>query len=225
MCSPVLTAPPARRRARPAQADHPRARHTGSRRSTGTLRCRTCSPPAADHAGTTSRMSASAGSNGTSRACCPMPEPRTASVQRRDPRGLRRRVRPGRARARRSGARPVRRPLAPLRRVNMDEVDVLIVGAGPAGLVLAAQLAASPRSDGGRRPPRRAAAGRARPTASPAAPWRCSRPSGWPTGWWTRPTGSTRSAFWRPDPADRSRIVRTGRVAGHRGGPVGVSRT
>ena len=49
------------------------------------------------------------------------------------------------------------------------EVDVLIVGCGPAGLTLAAQLAAFPDIS-------RAGCCSARLTASPAAPWRCSTP-------------------------------------------------
>jgi hypothetical protein len=59
-----------------------------------------------------------------------------------------------------------RRPGDPL----PEAVDVLIVGTGPAGAVLTAQLARFA-------------------TAWPAAPWRCSSPSGWPPPWWTRPTG------------------------------------
>ena len=57
------------------------------------------------------------------------------------------------------------------------EVDVLIVGCGPAGLTLAAQLAAFPdiRTCIVEQKPARCSW--ARPTASPAARWRCSRPS------------------------------------------------
>ena len=52
----------------------------------------------------------------------------------------------------------------------------------------------------------------ARPTASPAARSRCSRPSAWAQklireAYWVNET-----VFWRPSPEDRSRIVRTGRV-------------
>lgn len=58
-----------------------------------------------------------------------------------------------------------------------ETADVVIIGCGPAGLVLAAQLASSPTFTpwswtGGMGLWRSA-----KPTASPAAPWRCSRHS------------------------------------------------
>ena len=61
-----------------------------------------------------------------------------------------------------------------------EEVDVLIVGRGPAGMVLAAQLAQFPEIRTGSSTAGTAPSRWARPTASPAAPWRCSRRSGWP---------------------------------------------
>jgi phenol 2-monooxygenase len=58
-----------------------------------------------------------------------------------------------------------------------EEVDVLIVGCGPAGLTLAAYLAAFPaiRTRIVDQKPGRCCS--ARPMASPAAPWRCSTPT------------------------------------------------
>jgi phenol 2-monooxygenase len=93
-----------------------------------------------------------------------------------------------------------------------DEVDVLIVGCGPAGLVLAAQLAAFPeirtaivdRRDGPLR------VGQADGVA-------CRTVEMFEAfdladrlvneAYWVNET-----CFWRPDPTDRSRITRTGRV-------------
>ena len=91
-----------------------------------------------------------------------------------------------------------------------EQVDVLIIGCGPAGLVLAAQLANFPGI-----PPWSSIAGTvhsrsARPTGSPAAPWRCSRRSGWP-GAGRRGLLGQRDVFWRPDP-------RTGRGSPGPGG-------
>ena len=57
-----------------------------------------------------------------------------------------------------------------------EEVDVLIVGCGPAGLTLAAQLAAFPDIKTCIVEQKPAGCCSARPTASPAAPWRCSTP-------------------------------------------------
>ena len=79
--------------------------------------------------------------------------------------------------------------------------------------MLAAQLAAFPMIKTrivDRRPPARSSSGR--PTASPAAPWRCSTRSDsaerlLKEAYWVNET-----SFWKPDPADRTRIVRSGRI-------------
>jgi hypothetical protein len=64
-----------------------------------------------------------------------------------------------------------------------EEVDVLIIGCGPAGLVLAAQMASS-RTSGLRSSTATTVRSRlAKPTESPAAPSRCSRYWGSPVGW------------------------------------------
>ena len=59
-----------------------------------------------------------------------------------------------------------------------EQVDVLIVGCGPAGLTLAAQLSAFPdiKTCIVEQKSTRACSA-ARPTASPAAPWKCSKPT------------------------------------------------
>lgn len=93
-----------------------------------------------------------------------------------------------------------------------DAVDVLIVGSGPAGLVLAAQLAMFPHIT-------------TRIVERSTGPLQLGRADGIACrtvemfhafgfgerlvreAYWVNET-----AFWRPDPADRSRIVRTGRV-------------
>lgn len=72
------------------------------------------------------------------------------------------------------------------------EVDVLIVGCGPAGLTLAAQLSAFAGIRTAIVEQKEGPCTWVRPTALPAAPWRCSRPS---TLWSVcskRPAGSTR---------------------------------
>ena len=93
-----------------------------------------------------------------------------------------------------------------------EEVDVLIIGCGPAGLVLAAQLASFPGITRWSSTAGTVRSRWARPTGSPAAPWRSSRRSGWPTGWSREAYWVNEVCFWRPDPEDRSRITRTGRV-------------
>ena len=93
-----------------------------------------------------------------------------------------------------------------------DEVDVLVVGCGPAGLVLAAQLANFPeirtaivdRRDGPLQ------VGQAdgvavRTVEMFEAFGLADRLIG--EGYWVNEV-----TFWRPDPEDRSRITRTGRV-------------
>jgi len=92
------------------------------------------------------------------------------------------------------------------------EVDVLIVGCGPAGLVLAAQLAEFPTITTRiveRRPgPLELghADGVACRTVEMLAAFGLSEALV-AEAYWVNET-----AFWRPDPLDRSRIVRTGRV-------------
>ncbi|PRY49062.1 phenol 2-monooxygenase [Geodermatophilus tzadiensis] len=92
------------------------------------------------------------------------------------------------------------------------EADVLVVGTGPAGLVLAAQLAAFPeiatvvvdRRDGP------LAVGQADGVACRTVEVFEAFGLAGPLldeAYWVNEV-----AFWRPDPADRSRIVRTGRV-------------
>jgi phenol 2-monooxygenase len=94
----------------------------------------------------------------------------------------------------------------------MDDVDVLIVGAGPAGLVLAAQLAAFPeirtavveRRDGPLRVGQ--ADGVACRTVEMFEAFGLAGRLVEEAYWVNEVT------FWRPDPEDGSRIVRTGRV-------------
>jgi phenol 2-monooxygenase (NADPH) len=93
-----------------------------------------------------------------------------------------------------------------------DEVDVLIVGCGPAGLVLAAQLAAFPeirtavvdRRDGPLRVGQ--ADGVACRTVEMFEAFGLARHL-LDEAYWVNEV-----AFWRPDPADPDRIVRTDRV-------------
>jgi phenol 2-monooxygenase (NADPH) len=93
-----------------------------------------------------------------------------------------------------------------------DEVDVLIVGCGPAGLVLAAQLAEFPaittriveRKSGPLELGQ--ADGVACRTVEMFAAFGLSEELV-AEAYWVNET-----VFWRPDPHDRSRIVRTGRV-------------
>ena len=54
------------------------------------------------------------------------------------------------------------------------EVDVLIIGCGPAGLTLAAQLAAFPEINTRIVEQKPVRCSLAKPTGSPAAQWRCS---------------------------------------------------
>ena len=99
-----------------------------------------------------------------------------------------------------------------------DEVDVLIVGAGPAGMIAAAQLVAVPGGhDPDHRAPRRPARDRAggrhpgaqRRDVPGVRVRRAHRGGGVP---------HHRDGFWRPDPADPSRIVRGERTADDPGG-------
>src|SRR5690242_16205095 len=93
-----------------------------------------------------------------------------------------------------------------------DEVDVLIVGCGPAGLVLAAQLANFPtiktavieRRDGPLRVGQ--ADGVACRTVEMFEAFGLARQLVEEAYW------VNEVAFWRPDPADPSRITRTARV-------------
>ena len=94
-----------------------------------------------------------------------------------------------------------------------EEADVLIVGCGPAGLVLAAQLANFPgHQDRGHRPqgrPARGGPGRRRrlPHRGDVRGVRPGRPAGR-----TRATGSTRSPSGGRTRDDRTKITRTGRI-------------
>ena len=74
----------------------------------------------------------------------------------------------------------VRPATAPPRSGLPDEVDVLVVGSGQAGLVAAAQLAQFPAISTAVIERRPEPFSSARPTASPAAPSRCSRRSASP---------------------------------------------
>ena len=99
-----------------------------------------------------------------------------------------------------------------------DEVDVLIVGAGPAGMIAAAQLSQFPEvTHPDRRAPRRAARDRAggrhpgaqRRDLPGVRVRRADRRGGLP---------DHRDGFWEPDPADPARIVRGDRPADDPGG-------
>ena len=70
-----------------------------------------------------------------------------------------------------------------------DAVDVLIVGSGPAGTLLAAQLAAFPGISTGSSSAATARSRWVKQTASPAARLKCSRLSVWVRSPCARPTG------------------------------------
>src|SRR3954453_4250967 len=93
-----------------------------------------------------------------------------------------------------------------------DEVDVLIVGCGPAGMVLAAQLANFPEirtaivdRRGGPLEVGQADGGAVRTVEMFEAFGLADQLVA--EGYWVNEV-----TFWRPDPEDRSRITRTGRV-------------
>jgi phenol 2-monooxygenase len=95
---------------------------------------------------------------------------------------------------------------------EQDEVDVLIVGTGPAGLVLAAQLAQFPRIT------TRIVERRAGPLELGQADGVACRTLemleafGLSERLMTEAYWVNELSFWRPDPADPSRIIRSGRV-------------
>src|SRR5215212_11480410 len=84
-----------------------------------------------------------------------------------------------------------------------EDVDVLIVGCGPAGLVLAAQMARFTDIRTAVIAAKTVRSRLDRPTESPVAPSRCSRHWGSPVGWSARPIGSTRSASGDRTPETR----------------------
>ena len=107
---------------------------------------------------------------------------------------------------------PVGAPTAVRRLEEQGDVDVLIVGSGPAGLVLAAQLA---QFEGitTRVVERRAGAlefGQADGVACRTL--EMLEAFGLSERLMTEAYWVNELSFWRPDPADRSRIVRSGRV-------------
>ena len=93
-----------------------------------------------------------------------------------------------------------------------EEVDVLVVGSGPAGLVLAAQLSAFPQIT--TRIVERSAGplelGRADGVACRTV--EMFQAFGFAERLVREAYGVNETVFWRPDPDDRTRIVRTGRV-------------
>jgi phenol 2-monooxygenase len=93
-----------------------------------------------------------------------------------------------------------------------SEVDVLIVGAGPAGLVLGAQLAAFPQITTRivERAPGPLELGRADGVACRTV--EMFHAFGFAERLVKEAYGVNETVFWRPDPTDRHRIVRTGRV-------------
>ena len=101
-----------------------------------------------------------------------------------------------------------------------DEVDVLIVGSGPAGMIAAAQLAQFPNvvTRLVERRPGRLAIGQA--DGIQARSVETFQAFGFAERIIAEAYRITEMAFWKPDPADPSRIVRTARPADD---PTGVS--
>jgi len=93
-----------------------------------------------------------------------------------------------------------------------DEVDVLIVGCGPAGLVLAAQLAAFPdiRTRIVDRRPGPLELGQADGIACRTV--EMFNAFGFAERLLKEAYWVNETVFWKPDPADRSKIVRSGRI-------------
>jgi len=107
---------------------------------------------------------------------------------------------------------PALTPAAPLPEGPSDEVDVLIVGTGPAGLVLAAQLARFPRIRTRVVERREGALTLGQADGVACRTVEMFHAFGFAhqlleESYWVNET-----TFWRPDPQDRKRITRTSRV-------------